>query len=149
MFESGREHGDVTRQGDGLSTLAKLLWHTGRTVEADARAREAVALLEQLPPGRALAMAYATVALLRLNADDAEQTRVSGSPFLFQRLLEDRDSLEGWERTAVRAVAAPTGRRGAGLRGVTLSTPRQTGGACRSGSPRRRRRTTSRGSPRR
>ena len=54
MFESGREHGDVTRQGDGLSTLAKLLWHTGRTVEADARAREAVALLEQLPPGPAV-----------------------------------------------------------------------------------------------
>jgi DNA-binding CsgD family transcriptional regulator/tetratricopeptide (TPR) repeat protein len=73
-----RDHGDVTRQGDALSTLAKLLWHTGQTVEADARAREAVALLEQVPPGRTLAMAYATVALLRLNADDAKETRAWG-----------------------------------------------------------------------
>jgi DNA-binding CsgD family transcriptional regulator/tetratricopeptide (TPR) repeat protein len=73
-----REGGDVTRQGDALSTLAKLLWHTGRTAEAVARAREGVALLEQLAPGRALAMAYATVAYLRLNADDAEETRAWG-----------------------------------------------------------------------
>jgi DNA-binding CsgD family transcriptional regulator/tetratricopeptide (TPR) repeat protein len=73
-----RERGDVTRQGDALSTLAKLLWHTGQTAEADARAHEGVALLEQLPPGRALAMAYATMALLRLNADDAEETRTWG-----------------------------------------------------------------------
>ena len=33
-----RERDDVTRQGDVLSTLAKLLWHTGQTAEADARA---------------------------------------------------------------------------------------------------------------
>jgi hypothetical protein len=30
----------------------------------------------------------------------------SGSPFLFQRLLEDGDSLEGWERTALIGAAA-------------------------------------------
>ena len=28
-----------------------------------------------------------------------------GSPFLFQRLLEDADSLEGWERTALTGAA--------------------------------------------
>jgi hypothetical protein len=28
-----------------------------------------------------------------------------GSPFLFQRLLEDGDSLEGWERIALTAAA--------------------------------------------
>jgi DNA-binding CsgD family transcriptional regulator len=73
-----RERGHVTRQGDALSTLSKLLWHTGQTAEADTRAREAVTLLGRLPPGRALAMACATVAYLRLNADDAEETRVWG-----------------------------------------------------------------------
>ena len=73
-----RERADVTSQADALSTLAKLLWHTGRSVEADASVREAVALLDQFPPGRALAMAYATVAQLSLNADDAEQTLAWG-----------------------------------------------------------------------
>ena len=73
-----RERADVTSQGDALSTLAKLLWHTGRTVEADASVREAVALLDQVPPGRALAMAYATVAQLSLNAEDAEETLAWG-----------------------------------------------------------------------
>jgi DNA-binding CsgD family transcriptional regulator/tetratricopeptide (TPR) repeat protein len=73
-----RDGGDVTRQGVALSTLAKLLWHTGQIAEADTRARQGVALLEEIPPGRALAMAYATVALLCLNADDAEETRAWG-----------------------------------------------------------------------
>jgi hypothetical protein len=33
-----------------------------------------------------------------------------GSPFLFQRLLEQRDSLQRWERTALSAAAGAFGR---------------------------------------
>jgi hypothetical protein len=33
-----------------------------------------------------------------------------GSPFLFQRLLEDRDSLERWQRTALAGAADAFGR---------------------------------------
>ena len=42
-----------------------------------------------------------------------------GSPFLFQRLLEDRDSLEGWERDR----ADPRGRRVRRLVGLDRDRP--------------------------
>jgi DNA-binding CsgD family transcriptional regulator/tetratricopeptide (TPR) repeat protein len=66
-----RERGDLRRQGELLLSLSWLLWHTGRTAEADAAAREAVALLERLPPGRELAVAYSTVSQLCMEAEDA------------------------------------------------------------------------------
>ncbi len=57
---------DVTVRGDVLRRLSEFLWCPGRTAEAQSAAREAVALLESVPPGRELAMAYANLAAVCL-----------------------------------------------------------------------------------
>jgi DNA-binding CsgD family transcriptional regulator len=57
-----RQLGQGLEEGDSLRWLSQVLWCPGRTVEAEKAAREAVALLEALPPGRELAMAYANLA---------------------------------------------------------------------------------------
>ena len=54
--------GDVLREGDVLVRLSDLLWCPGRTAESARAANDAVTLLERLPPGRELAMAYANLA---------------------------------------------------------------------------------------
>jgi DNA-binding CsgD family transcriptional regulator len=72
--------GDRAREGDALRLLSRLLECTGRTEESEQAGREAVALLEQLPPGRELAMAYANLSQLCLNRDDAEGTLAWGMP---------------------------------------------------------------------
>jgi DNA-binding CsgD family transcriptional regulator/tetratricopeptide (TPR) repeat protein len=54
--------GDGLREGDALRRLSEFVWCPGRTAEAERSARDAVALLESLPPGRELAMAYANLA---------------------------------------------------------------------------------------
>ena len=61
-----------------MLALSWLLWHTGRTAEADDAARDAVALLERAAPGRELAIAYSTLAQLRMEAEDAEAARAWG-----------------------------------------------------------------------
>jgi DNA-binding CsgD family transcriptional regulator/tetratricopeptide (TPR) repeat protein len=60
--EFRRALGDRLKEGDALRRLSEFLWCPGRTAEADRTARDAVALLEDLPPGRELAMAYANLA---------------------------------------------------------------------------------------
>jgi DNA-binding CsgD family transcriptional regulator/tetratricopeptide (TPR) repeat protein len=62
--ELRRGLGDTLRQGDDLRRLAEFLWCPGRVAEAESRAREAVELLEPLPPGRELAAAYTKRAFL-------------------------------------------------------------------------------------
>jgi DNA-binding CsgD family transcriptional regulator len=57
-----RELGDVRGEGDTLRRLSEFLWCPGRTVESDTAARASVALLERLPPGRELGLAYANLA---------------------------------------------------------------------------------------
>jgi ATP/maltotriose-dependent transcriptional regulator MalT len=69
-----RSLGDRLREGDSLRRLSGIFWCPGRIVEAEHAGREAVALLEQLPPGRELAMAYSNVGGLRSAAEDSEDT---------------------------------------------------------------------------
>jgi DNA-binding CsgD family transcriptional regulator/tetratricopeptide (TPR) repeat protein len=57
-----RRLGQRLEEGDALRWLSKILWCPGRTMEAERAARAAVTLLEALPPGRELAMAYANLA---------------------------------------------------------------------------------------
>jgi tetratricopeptide (TPR) repeat protein len=71
-IECHRQLGDPRKEGDSIRRHANILWCPGRTAEADEAAQEAVSVLEQLPPGRELAMAYATVASLRKDRDDSE-----------------------------------------------------------------------------
>ena len=56
-----RELGDVLREGAATRQLSYILWCPGRTQDADRVGREAVALLEQLPPGLELARAYSNL----------------------------------------------------------------------------------------
>jgi DNA-binding CsgD family transcriptional regulator len=58
-LECRRRLGQRLEEGDLLRRLSSTLWCPGRTGESERAAREAVALLEALPPGRELAMAYA------------------------------------------------------------------------------------------
>jgi DNA-binding CsgD family transcriptional regulator/tetratricopeptide (TPR) repeat protein len=53
-----RDLGDRVGEAEGLRQLSWILWCPGRSAESDRVAREAVALLEPLPPGAALARAY-------------------------------------------------------------------------------------------
>jgi DNA-binding CsgD family transcriptional regulator/tetratricopeptide (TPR) repeat protein len=61
-LEIHRVEGDALREGDVLGRLSGFLWCPGRTAESERRAREAVSLLETLPPGRELAQAYYALA---------------------------------------------------------------------------------------
>ena len=58
--------GSALVRADVLRRLSEFLWCPGRTAEAQASAREAVALLEPLPPCRERAMAYANLAAVCL-----------------------------------------------------------------------------------
>ena len=68
--EVSRAVGDRAGEGDGLRRLSRFLWFGGRNEEAEAAAREAVAVLERLPAGAALARAYSNVSQLRMLAYD-------------------------------------------------------------------------------
>jgi DNA-binding CsgD family transcriptional regulator/tetratricopeptide (TPR) repeat protein len=61
-LEIHRAEGDRLREGDVLARLSDFLWCPGRTQESAQRARDAVSLLEPLPPGRELAQAYSVLA---------------------------------------------------------------------------------------
>ncbi len=61
-LEDRRLLGDRLKEGDALRRLSEFLWCPGRTAEARRSAVDAVALLENLPPSRELARAYANLA---------------------------------------------------------------------------------------
>jgi DNA-binding CsgD family transcriptional regulator/tetratricopeptide (TPR) repeat protein len=64
-LECRRAVGDRLAEGDSVRWLSKILWCPGRASESDAAAHDAVAILEELPPGRELAKAYANLAETR------------------------------------------------------------------------------------
>jgi len=66
--------GDQLRQGDAHRWLSRFHWFEGDNAGAEREAAEAVALLEPLPPGRELAMAYSNMAQLRMLAADKRGT---------------------------------------------------------------------------
>lgn len=78
-LELHRQLGDRRREGDALRSLSLLLWCPGRVTEADDANRKAVALLERLPPGRELAMAYSQASSLAGDAEEIEPAIAWGS----------------------------------------------------------------------
>ena len=74
-----REIGDPRGEGDSLRRLGDILWCPGRTAEAEETSRRAITILEQLEPGRELALAYGTLASLRKDAGDVESALVFAS----------------------------------------------------------------------
>lgn len=67
-----RKLGDRVREGDTLRWMSRVWWYRGVRDAGERFGAEAVAVLEQLPPGRELAMAYSNRAQLALLADDTD-----------------------------------------------------------------------------
>jgi DNA-binding CsgD family transcriptional regulator len=71
-LELRREAGDGLKEGDNLRWLSRLHWFNGSKAESDSHAKQAIACLDALPPGRELAMAYSNCAQLYMLADQAD-----------------------------------------------------------------------------
>lgn len=71
-----RELGDRRREGDNLSRLVTPCIYAGLNAEAEEASRAAIDVLEELPPGRELGVAYAFQGFMRMlsrdNADGVE-----------------------------------------------------------------------------
>lgn len=69
-----RELGDDLSTGTDLRVLSKTLWRLCRGDEAERAAREAVMVLETLPPGPELAWAYANLSAFHGDVGDVDHT---------------------------------------------------------------------------
>ncbi len=69
-----RDIGDARREGAAICSLARRVWCGGADEEAHQASVEAVAVLERLPPGRELAIAYGVSSSICMNREDAEGT---------------------------------------------------------------------------
>ena len=67
-----RELGDRLREGEALVRLGGILWCPGRGKEARIVAAQAVGLLEELQPGRELAVAYGVLSFMLANVPDRD-----------------------------------------------------------------------------
>jgi DNA-binding CsgD family transcriptional regulator/tetratricopeptide (TPR) repeat protein len=86
--------GDRERLGEGLRWLSRLHWWDGNRREAEAAAARAIAVLEPLPPGHELAMAYSNQAQLDMLAGRREAAlRWAGQALRLARRLDDRETL--------------------------------------------------------
>ncbi len=68
-----RDTGDPLRAGDNLRWLSRFCWFAGRNADAERHARAALTLLEPLPPGRELAMAYSNLSQLKMLANEIDE----------------------------------------------------------------------------
>jgi DNA-binding CsgD family transcriptional regulator len=75
--------------GDDLRWLSRLAWFSGRGEDARKLAAEAIEILEQLAAGPELAMAYSTMAQLRMHSEDCPEAVEWGN-----RALELAERLE-------------------------------------------------------
>ena len=71
-LELWRSAGCRLKEGDTLRWLSRLIWFNANRSAADAYAAEAVTILESLPHGRELAMAYSNLAQLHMLADESD-----------------------------------------------------------------------------
>jgi DNA-binding CsgD family transcriptional regulator/tetratricopeptide (TPR) repeat protein len=91
-LECYRAAGSPLREGNALRELSRILFFVGRTNEGEAAAESAVVLLEQLPLGHELALAYCNVSQRRTVVQDAE-----GAAEWSQRALEVAEQLNDIE----------------------------------------------------
>jgi DNA-binding CsgD family transcriptional regulator/tetratricopeptide (TPR) repeat protein len=88
-----RALGDRLAEGDALRSLAANLRCHGLVPEADEASAAALAVLEALPPGHELAMAYAQQAVLSLNVEDLDAAELWGGKALeLARRIDDRET---------------------------------------------------------
>jgi DNA-binding CsgD family transcriptional regulator/tetratricopeptide (TPR) repeat protein len=71
-LEIWRASGARMREGDALCWLSRMSWYAGRRDEADRYSADSIAMLESLPPGPALAMAYGNRAQLDMEAHETD-----------------------------------------------------------------------------
>ena len=89
-----RALGDRLKEGETLARLGMILWCPGRGEEARRTVREAVDLLEQLPPGRELALAYTSLSFVLATAnDDAAAWRSAVRALELAEALADPDAI--------------------------------------------------------
>jgi ATP/maltotriose-dependent transcriptional regulator MalT len=72
-LEHRRALGEPVAEADALRSLSRLYRFLGHTDAAAEIGREAIARLEELPPGRELAMAYVNLGHLYVVAEDAQE----------------------------------------------------------------------------
>lgn len=85
---------DQLGEGDALRTLSRLMFFAGNVQEGEARALEAIELLERLEPGHELAMAYCNLSQRRMVLHDLEQARMWGERALeLARRLDDVEAV--------------------------------------------------------
>jgi DNA-binding CsgD family transcriptional regulator len=87
-----REQGHTREEGVALSSLSLILWCPGRVAESKRAAHEAVELLERLPVGRELAVAYANLSQAYMNAEETQAAEAWG-----ERALNLAESLDDTE----------------------------------------------------
>jgi DNA-binding CsgD family transcriptional regulator len=86
--------GDQEKLGEGLRWLSRLHWWDGNRREAEAAAARAIAVLETLPAGHQLAMAYSNQAQLDMLANRTGATmRWAGRAIELARRLDDQETL--------------------------------------------------------
>jgi len=86
--------GDRESVGEGLRWLSRLHWWDGGRQQAEAAAARAIAVLETLPPGHQLAMAYSNQAQLDMLAYRQEAAmRWAGRAIELARRLGDQETL--------------------------------------------------------
>src|SRR5262245_38577606 len=78
-LELRQQLGDARRQGENLRWMSRAYWGLARKKEAERYAIEAVTILESLPPGPELAMAFSNRAQLHMLADERDAAVLWGS----------------------------------------------------------------------
>ena len=91
--ECHRRIGDQLSEGNAVRALSRLMFFAGRVQEGERLALEAVALLERLPQGHELAMAYGNVSQRRMVVEDLDAAIAWGSRALdLARRIGDDDA---------------------------------------------------------
>jgi DNA-binding CsgD family transcriptional regulator len=89
-----RALGHQEQVGHNIRRLSRLSWFIGRVAEAERLGMEAVEVLETLPSGRELAMAYANLSHLRgLMSDTAQTALWGGRAIELAEQLQDTETL--------------------------------------------------------
>jgi DNA-binding CsgD family transcriptional regulator/tetratricopeptide (TPR) repeat protein len=78
-LELRRQLGDARRQGANLRWMSRITWGLARKKEAERYGVDAVTILESLPPGPELAMAFSNRAQLHMLADERDEAVLWGS----------------------------------------------------------------------
>jgi DNA-binding CsgD family transcriptional regulator/tetratricopeptide (TPR) repeat protein len=111
-LERYRDVGDRRKEGDSLRWLSEILWCPGRVAESEQAGRRAVALLERLPPGRELAVAYCNLSELCENGARLDEARAWGERGLELARHLDEPEIVLRAQADIGAVASgPEGRQ--------------------------------------